>query len=49
MSTRGIYIFCPFVVVWVVGRNECYPPYLGSVFISDMFTLVEPLCSEKSE
>ena len=27
------------VVVWVVGRNECYPPYLGSVFRSDMFAI----------
>ena len=39
MSTWGIYIFGPLVVVWVVGRNECYPPYLDSVFISEMFAI----------
>lgn len=33
----------PLVVAWVVGRNECYPPHPGSILLSDMYALVEPL------
>ena len=35
---------CPLVVAWVVGKNECYLPHPGSILISDMYALLEPLC-----
>ena len=30
----------------MVRRNECHPSHPGSILISDMFVLVEPLCNE---